>query len=119
MASLVLIKPDAMRRGIQFKLLDEFESRFGVVNIRQDTPSRTQLETHYAEHQGKDFFKPLIDFMQSRPLISARVLGEAAAIRHFMLQLRQKYHHGPNPENLLHASATQWEANQELFLWNL
>jgi nucleoside-diphosphate kinase len=74
--TLILLKPDAVRRGLSGEILRRIEAKgYELRDIRMLTASRQQLEAHYAEHAGKPFFEPLIEFMLSGPLLACRFAG--------------------------------------------
>ncbi|GAB7183199.1 nucleoside-diphosphate kinase [Kitasatospora sp. Ki12] len=76
--TLVLLKPDAVRRGLAGEIISRIERkagwRFGAVELR--TFDRATLEQHYAEHVGRPFYEPLLEFMTSGPSIALIVEGE-------------------------------------------
>ncbi|MGB7449532.1 MAG: nucleoside-diphosphate kinase [Ornithinimicrobium sp.] len=74
--SLVLVKPDGFRRGLTGEVLRRIEAkgyRLVALTVTQARPE--QLATHYAEHEGKAFYEPLLEFMSSGPLAAAVVEG--------------------------------------------
>jgi nucleoside-diphosphate kinase len=74
--SLVLIKPDGFRRGLTGEVLRRIEAKGYVlvaVTVTQAQPE--QLAAHYAEHEGKPFYEPLVEFMSSGPLAAAVIEG--------------------------------------------
>ncbi|WP_129658482.1 nucleoside-diphosphate kinase [Rothia halotolerans] len=74
--SLVLVKPDGVERNLVGQILARFEAKgYRLVDLRMLTPERSLLEQHYAEHQGKPFFEPLVEFMMSGPVVAAVVEG--------------------------------------------
>jgi len=74
--TLVLVKPDGVRRGLSGEVLRRIEAKgYTLVALDLRTASRDVLEQHYAEHMGKPFFQPLVEFMSSGPLIAAVVEG--------------------------------------------
>lgn len=75
--TLVLVKPDGVRRGLTGEVLRRIEAK-GYVLVALDlrVPSRDLLEHHYAEHQGKPFYEPLVAFMSSGPVVAAVVEGQ-------------------------------------------
>ena len=74
--TLVLIKPDGVERNLIGEILGRIERKgYVVVDLRMVTPSRELLTAHYAEHEGKPFFEPLVEFMSSGPVVAARVRG--------------------------------------------
>ena len=76
--TLVLFKPDAVRRGLIGELLRRIESKadWKVSALELRTLEQETLEQHYAEHVGKPFYEPLVEFMQSGPSVVLVVEGE-------------------------------------------
>ncbi len=74
--TLVLIKPDGVERNLIGEILRRIEAKgYESVDLRMVTPGRELLVQHYAEHEGKPFFEPLVEFMSSGPVVAARVRG--------------------------------------------
>ena len=74
--TLVIIKPDGVARNLIGEILRRIEAKgYEVVDLRMVTPERELLVKHYAEHEGKPFFEPLVEFMSSGPVVAARVRG--------------------------------------------
>ena len=77
--TLVLIKPDAIRRGLTSEILARFERRgFRIRGLKQLVLSRAKAEEHYAEHASKPFFGELVDFICSGPLVALALEGPKA-----------------------------------------
>ncbi len=77
--TLVLIKPDAVRRGLTSEILGRFERRgFRIRGLKQLVLSRATAEEHYAEHAAKPFFGELVDFITSGPLVALALEGPKA-----------------------------------------
>ena len=75
--SLVLIKPDGVARNLTGEILRRIEAKgYRLVDIRLVQPDRVLLAQHYAEHEGKSFYEPLLDFMESGPIVAIRIAGE-------------------------------------------
>ncbi|MGB3686839.1 MAG: nucleoside-diphosphate kinase [Ornithinimicrobium sp.] len=75
--SLVLIKPDGYRRGLTGEVLRRIEAKgYTLVALSVAPASPKQLASHYAEHEGKPFYAPLLDFMSSGPVVAALIAGE-------------------------------------------
>lgn len=75
--TLVLIKPDGVARNLTGLILARIEAKgYQLVDIRMVQPSRDLLRVHYAEHEGKVFFDPLLNFMESGLLVAARFAGD-------------------------------------------
>lgn len=75
--TLVLVKPDGVRRGLVGEVLRRIEGKgYALVAVELRTAHRDLLGEHYAEHQGKGFFGPLVEFMASGPVLAAVVEGQ-------------------------------------------
>ena len=75
--TLVLVKPDGVQRGLTGKILARIEAKgYSLAELKHVTATREVLEQHYAEHQGKPFFEPLVEFMMSGPVVAAVVEGD-------------------------------------------
>ena len=85
--SLVLVKPDAMRRGLAGVVISRLEQRgLKIVAMKMLHMDRSLAERHYAVHRGKAFFNDLINYITSGPIIAMVFEGERAieAIRQAM-----------------------------------
>ncbi|MFR9723326.1 nucleoside-diphosphate kinase [Streptomyces sp. MS19] len=76
--TLVLLKPDTVRRGLVGEVLGRIERKaeWTITALELRTLDRATLETHYAEHAGRPFYEPLIEFMSSGPSVALVVEGE-------------------------------------------
>jgi nucleoside-diphosphate kinase len=75
--TLVLVKPDGVRRGQVGEVLRRIEAKgFALVRLDLRTADKALLEEHYAEHVGKGFFAGLVEFMGSGPVVAAVVEGQ-------------------------------------------
>ncbi|WP_351227580.1 nucleoside-diphosphate kinase [Streptomyces sp. NPDC002133] len=76
--TLVLLKPDAVRRGLIGEIIGRIESKAGwqITALELRTLDRETLEQHYAEHVGRPFYEPLVEFMLSGPVVALVVEGE-------------------------------------------
>ena len=75
--TLVLVKPDGVQRGLTGQILARIEAKgYSLAELKHVTATREVLEQHYAEHQGKPFFEPLVEFMMSGPVVAAVVEGD-------------------------------------------
>jgi nucleoside-diphosphate kinase len=78
-ATLVIVKPDAVRRGLIGEILGRFERKgLRIEAMRRMTIDRDLAEQHYDEHRDKAFFGELVDFITSGEVVVARVVGEQA-----------------------------------------
>jgi nucleoside-diphosphate kinase len=74
--TLVLVKPDGVRRGLSGEILRRVEAKgYTLVAVELRTAGDDVLAAHYAEHEGKPFYAPLVDFMRSGPVLAAVVEG--------------------------------------------
>ncbi len=77
--TLVLIKPDGVRRGLTGEVLARIERKgLRIVAMNLRTVARDLAETHYAEHAGKPFYGSLVEFITSGPLVAMVVEGPRA-----------------------------------------
>lgn len=75
--TLVLVKPDGVRRGLTGQVLARIEAKgYRLVALELRTADEDLLAAHYAEHQGKPFYAPLLEFMSSGPVAAVVVQGE-------------------------------------------
>jgi nucleoside-diphosphate kinase len=75
--SLVLVKPDGFSRGLTGEVLRRIEAKgYSLVALSVLTPTREMLAEHYAEHEGKPFYEPLVEFMLSGSVAAAVIEGE-------------------------------------------
>ena len=74
--SLVLVKPDGFRRGLTGEVLRRVEAKgYTLVALAVLTPDRDRLAQHYAEHEGKPFYEPLLEFMSSGTVTAVVIEG--------------------------------------------
>ena len=75
-STLVLIKPDGVKRNLIGEIIRRIEAKgYVIADLRKLTASRELLAAHYAEHEGKPFYEPLVEFMGSGPVVAMRVEG--------------------------------------------
>ncbi|HSP52619.1 MAG TPA: nucleoside-diphosphate kinase [Cryobacterium sp.] len=75
--TLVLVKPDGVARNLSGEILRRIEQKgYSLVDAKLVQADRSLLAEHYAEHQGKPFFEPLVEFMESGPILVLRIAGE-------------------------------------------
>ena len=74
--TLVLVKPDGVARNLTGEILRRIEAKgYSLVDVKLVEPDRSLLSEHYAEHAGKPFYEPLVEFMESGPIVAFRVAG--------------------------------------------
>lgn len=131
--TLVLVKPDGVARQLTGEILRRIEAKgYEIVDLKMLTAPRDLLDAHYEEHQGKPFFEPLVEFMQSGPVVAVRLTGNGVIAgfrslagttdptsaapgtirgdlgRDWGLKVQQ---------NLVHGSDSAESASRELALW--
>jgi nucleoside-diphosphate kinase len=127
--TLVLVKPDAVRRGLVGEILGRFERRgFTIDALVRRTMDSTLADQHYAEHVEKGFYPSLKQFMTGGPLVAAILSGEQAVeVVRAMVGATDGRKAAPgtirgdlslsNQENLVHASDSPDSAKREIALW--
>ena len=74
--TLVLVKPDGVRRNLIGEVLRRIEAKgYRIIALELRTADEAVLAAHYAEHEGKPFYRQLVEFMASGPLVVAIVEG--------------------------------------------
>jgi len=127
--TFVMVKPDGVERRLVGEIIRRFESRgLRLVGLKLLKPDRVLAEQHYAVHREKPFFRDLVDFITSGPVVAMAWEGNQAVtlVRRMMGALR--------PEealpgtirgdfttevqtNLVHGSDAPETARAELALW--
>ena len=75
--TLVLIKPDGVKRNLIGEIIARCEAKgYKVAKLELKAASRELLEKHYEEHVGKPFYEPLVDFMSSGPVVAIQLEGD-------------------------------------------
>ncbi|HEX9823676.1 MAG TPA: nucleoside-diphosphate kinase [Actinomycetota bacterium] len=78
-STLVIVKPDAVQRGLIGEVIDRLERKgLRVAELRLMRIERELAERHYGEHADKPFFGELVDFITSGDVVVARIEGEQA-----------------------------------------
>lgn len=131
--TLVLVKPDGVARNLTGEILRRIEAKgYLLVDIRLIQADRELLTLHYEEHQGKPFFEPLVEFMESGPIVAMRIAGNrviegfrvlagttdptSAAPGTIRGDLARDWGL-PVQQNLVHGSDSPESAARELALW--
>jgi len=77
--TLILIKPDGVRRSLVGDVIARIERKgYSITSLRMLDADRVLLEQHYAEHLGKPFYEPLLEFMASGPIVA--MIAEGARV---------------------------------------
>ncbi|MCW1298472.1 MAG: nucleoside-diphosphate kinase [Candidatus Parvarchaeota archaeon] len=137
--TLVLLKPDAVERGLSGEIIKRFEQRgLKIIGLKMVVPKREFVEKHYEAHRGKSFFKPLVEFLTNKPVVAMVIEGiHAIEIVRKMVGPTQPSEAPPGTirgdfshvsgayadkfqfvvKNLIHASGNKEEAEKEIALW--
>ena len=127
--TLVLIKPDAMQRGLAGAILSRFEQRgLEIKAAKLVHVDRELAERHYAEHSEKPFFGELTDFITSAPTLALVLEGDAAiGVVRTTIGATNPTNADPGtirgdlalamPDNLVHGSDSAESAEREIALW--
>lgn len=77
--TLVVVKPDGVRRGLVGEIIARFERKgFRIVALKMLRMSREQAEEFYSVHRGKPFFEELVSFASSGPVVAMIIEGDSA-----------------------------------------
>lgn len=131
--TLVLIKPDGVKRNLIGAIIFRLEAKgYVVADLKKFTPSLDLLHAHYAEHEGKPFFEPLVEFMSSGDVVAIKLEG------HRVIEGFRSLAGATDPtvaapgtirgdlgrdwglkvqQNLVHGSDSEESAARELALW--
>ena len=127
--TLVLLKPDAVQRGLMGEILGRYEAKgLPVVAMELRTIDASVADQHYAEHVEKAFYPPLRDFVTSGPLVAVVLEGdEAIEVVRALNGATDGRKAAPgsirgdlslsNRENLVHGSDSAESAAREIALW--
>jgi nucleoside-diphosphate kinase len=127
--TLVLVKPDAMARGLAGEIVGRLERRgLKLAEARLVHVQRALAEEHYAEHREKPFFGELVEFITSGPTLALVVEGESAiAVVRTTMGATNPTDAAPGtirgdlalamPDNLVHGSDSPESAEREIGLW--
>jgi nucleoside-diphosphate kinase len=127
--TLVLVKPDAMRRALAGEIVARLERRgLELRAAKLLTVDRSLAEEHYAEHTEKPFFGELVDFITSGPTLALVVEGEGAInVVRTTIGATNPADAAPGtirgdlslsmPDNLVHGSDSPESSEREIGLW--
>ncbi|MEI6854614.1 MAG: nucleoside-diphosphate kinase [Acidimicrobiaceae bacterium] len=74
--TLIILKPDALERGLGDEIIGRIEAiGLKIATSKEMTLDRATAELHYAEHEGKPYYAPLVDFITRGPVLVAIVEG--------------------------------------------
>jgi nucleoside-diphosphate kinase len=127
--TLILIKPDAVERGLVGEIIARLERRgLKIVGLKLVKVTQSLARKHYAIHEGKSFFEPLISYITSSPVVAMvvegsnaievvrRTMGATAPAEATPGTIRADYALEIG-RNLVHGSDGPETAQQEIALW--
>lgn len=125
--SLVLIKPDAVERNLIGEILNIYEKAgLKVINMKMEKVSYDVATEHYKEHEGRDYFKDLIEYITRSPLVALILEGDDAVVKIRKINgatsnakegtIRAKYSLSKR-ENSVHSSDSLESAKREIKIW--
>ena len=128
-STLLIIKPDAVRRGLVGEILSRLERKgLRIEDLRMMRIDRDLADSHYGEHREKPFFGELVDFITSGEVIVAKIGGrDAISVLRSIMGATDPSKAGPGTirgdfgtvitENLVHGSDSPESAARELALF--
>jgi nucleoside-diphosphate kinase len=127
--TLVLIKPDGVKRGLIGKILNHYEEKsLEIVALKMITATKDNAEKHYSEHVGKEFFEELINYITEGKMCAMILMGEKAVdvvrkingdkdpIKAELASIRGEFTLDKT-HNLVHASDSTENAEREITIW--
>ena len=124
--TLIILKPDAVQRRLAGKILSRFEEKgFQIIGLKMIQITESAARKHYASHEGKDFFEPLVRYTSSSPVIVLALKGkDVVKIVRMMMGATFGSQAGPgtirgdyavsNRFNLIHGSDSPAAAENEI-----
>lgn len=123
--TLIVIKPDAVRRGLVGKIISRFEEKgFRIVDLKMLIFTKAQAERFYEPHVGKPFFPELVNFITSGPVVAAILEApNAVSVVRLMIGSTKSFEAPPGTirgdfglgvtENVIHASDSEESFRRE------
>lgn len=127
--TLVLIKPDGVKRGLIGKIINRYEEKsLQIVELKLITATKDSAKEHYSEHQGKKYFEELIDYVTEGRMCAMILMGEKAVdvvrkingdkdpVKAELASIRGQFTIDKT-QNLVHASDSLENAEREIAIW--
>ena len=127
--TLVLIKPDGVKRGLIGKILTRYEEKaLKIVEFKIITATREDAQKHYSEHSGKEFFEELISYITKGKICAMILMGDRAIdvvrkingdkdpVKAELSSIRGRFAIDKT-QNLVHASDCHDSAEREIAIW--
>ena len=127
--TLVLIKPDGIKRGLIGKIINQYEEKsLEVVELKMITATKDNAKKHYSEHESKEFFEELINYVTDGKMCAMILMGEKAIdivrkingdkdpVKAELASIRGEFTLDKT-HNLVHASDSPESAEREIAIW--
>ncbi len=127
--TLVMIKPDGIKRGLMGEIIGRFEKRgYRIQAMKLIQPQKHTVESHYQEHRGKDFFDTLVQYILQGPLlvmivegeniieVTRAMIGDKNPVKALPGTIRGDYANNMT-QNIIHASDSFEAAEREIAIW--
>lgn len=128
--TLIIIKPDSIRRGLIGKIISRFEDKgYSIIKIKQEPINIEKIKEHYKEHEGRYFYDRMIEFMASGDYLIVMILERDDAVvvgrklvgsmkdgEYPIGSIRGDYSQNTT-YNLVHASDSEEAFNREVNIW--
>ncbi len=127
--TFVMVKPDGVKRKLIGEVIKRFEQKgLDIKEIKMKNLSIEEAENLYSMHKGKDFFKILIDYTTSGPVVLMKIRGDEAVMncRIVIGETHPEERHAGSirgdfstclTENVVHASSSKEDSKRELELF--
>jgi len=127
--TLVLIKPDGVKRGLIGKILNHYEKKsLEIVALKLITATKDNAKRHYSEHEGREYFEELINYVTEGKMCAIILMGEKAVdvvrkingdkdpVKAELASIRGEFTLDKT-HNLVHASDSSENAEREIAIW--
>jgi nucleoside-diphosphate kinase len=127
--TLILVKPDGVKRGLVGEVIKRFENRGLIIkHLKLTHPQKELVEVHYAEHREKPFYGSLVDYLTSGNVVAMVLEGENA-IKATRMTMGTTNASEATPgtirgdyalnieQNIVHGSADAESAKREIAIW--
>jgi len=113
--TLIIIKPDAIRRHLISEIIHELEHWTTPIEIKLVRATREQIEEHYKEHKGKSFYPNLLEYMTSGPILVMvwEGIGIIQGFRSLVPEIRKRLSFDINID-VIHGSDSPEAAKREI-----
>ena len=127
--TLVLIKPDGVKRGLIGKILSHYEEKsLEIVALKLIAATTEDAKEHYKEHEGREYFEELINYVTEGKMCAMILIGEKAVdvtrkingdkdpVKAEVTSIRGEFALDKT-RNLVHASDSTESAEREIAIW--